>query len=48
MIDIKNKKYEYNDCLKQAYYNFENQNKALYCSKHKQKGMINVLIKKCE
>lgn len=35
-----------NHCSKHASYNFEGE-KALYCSKHKQEGMIDVVSKRC-
>ena len=35
-----------NCCTKYAYYNFENENKKLYCRKHKKENMVNKITKK--
>ena len=34
------------DCKKYAYYNFENENKKVYCRKHKKENMVNKITKK--
>ena len=36
-----------NGCKKRPYYNKEGETKGLYCSAHKQVGMVNVVNKKC-
>ena len=35
------------DCKKQPTYNNEGEKKALYCSKHKLEGMVNVMKQMC-
>jgi hypothetical protein len=46
MIDIKNKTCKEDGCKTHPIYNFEGQKEALYCSKHKKDGMINVKNKR--
>ncbi|CAM9123268.1 unnamed protein product [Choristocarpus tenellus] len=36
------------DCHRQAYYNFKGEKRAIYCSTHKQLGMLNVRHRLCE
>jgi len=38
----------YKDCKTKSNFNFENEKKAIYCSKHKLEGMINIKDKICE
>jgi hypothetical protein len=48
MIDVKNKKCEYNGCEKQPNYNFKGETKGKYCVKHKDLGMIDIKHILCE
>jgi hypothetical protein len=45
MIDVKNKKCNYDGCCKNKFYNFQNEKSALFCSEHKENGMIDVTHK---
>ena len=47
MVDVKNKKCEFETCKIQPNFNFENNVKAKYCSNHKKEGMIDIKNKKC-
>ena len=48
MVDVKNKKCEYNGCNKQPVFNNPEEKEGKFCSEHKEAGMINVKHKKCE
>jgi hypothetical protein len=45
MINIKNKICEEKDCISQATFNYKNETKRIFCSKHKKDGMINIKSK---
>jgi hypothetical protein len=47
MVDIKNKKCEYENCNIQPNYNYINETKARFCNRHKLLGMIDVKNKTC-
>ena len=47
MINIKNKKCVYEDCEKNPNYNYENQEKPLYCVNHKLNEMVDIKHKLC-
>jgi hypothetical protein len=48
MINVKDFTCVYDNCLKQAYYNFIGLKEKLYCSKHKLDNMINTKSKLCQ
>jgi hypothetical protein len=48
MIDVKNKRCIYENCMKQPTYNLPTETKALYCFEHKTPDMINVSNKNCQ
>ncbi len=39
---------KHNGCKKQSYYNFEGLKNTLFCSEHKQEGMVDIKSKRCE
>jgi hypothetical protein len=47
MIDIKNSKCLFENCIKQPYFNFEGETNGIYCGDHKKPNMIDVITKKC-
>jgi len=47
MIDVLNKKCEYNLCNKKPNFNYENESSPKYCSQHKLEEMIDIIHKKC-
>ena len=48
LIKKKNKKYcRYDECYKQASYNFRTEDRVIYCNQHKLEGMINIKVKRC-
>jgi hypothetical protein len=48
MINIKDKKCEYDSCQIIPNYNFKEEKKARFCNEHKEIGMINIKDKICE
>jgi EsV-1-7 cysteine-rich motif len=48
MVDVKNKKCEYNDCRKRASFGYKNDQVPLFCREHIGSGMVNVVSKRCE
>jgi hypothetical protein len=48
MINVKDKTCIYEDCKTRPNYNKEGETNALYCTKHKLEGMINVKSKSCK
>jgi hypothetical protein len=48
MVDVIHKKCEYRGCKKYPSCNFQRERKAIYCSEHKQEGMIDVINKTCK
>jgi hypothetical protein len=48
MVDVKNKTCIYEGCKKQPTYNTDGGTKALYCSTHKQEGMVNIKCVTCK
>lgn len=45
MVDVKNKKCKNNQCFKQGFFNFHNEKYGIFCSEHKELGMIDVIHK---
>ena len=48
MINVKNKRCEYDGCVKQPAYNIEGEKQARFCVIHKEDGMIDVKHKRCK
>ena len=48
MIDIKNKTCEYFGCKTISNFNYKGENKAKFCTTHKEEGMIDIKNKKCK
>jgi hypothetical protein len=48
MENVKSKRCEHPDCVKQPTYNLPGETKARFCTKHRQEGMVNVKDKRCE
>jgi hypothetical protein len=47
MIDVINKRCIHEGCIRQPNYNKEGETTVLYCSEHKEYGMINIRSKRC-
>ena len=47
MIDIRNNKCKFNECIKRPNFNYEGEKKSIYCFEHKKDDMIDVKSRRC-